>query len=480
MNSRKAFERESFACLYGGFVLWNGLTGGNAVLDGADESKQRHPFLDRPNRTLLRMAVPVLFSLVAEPLTGLADTAFVARLPGSEPVAALGVGTMAFSAIFWAFAFLGIATQTEVAHSIGRGDHGRAVKVISLACLLAASIGLALLAISVWFLVPIAAVFGAEGLVNDLAREYMLYRLLGAPAVLVSLACFGGLRGAQDMRTPLYVAVGVNAVNILLDWALVFGVGSIPGMGVAGAAIASTASQWVGAFWCLAVVHRTLGLTWRMRGAGMARLMRVGGDLFLRTGGVLVFLTLCTRTANKFGADQGAAFQAIRQFFIFSALFLDAFAITGQSLVGYFLGAADKLAARKVARLVCWWSFCTGVVLCLAMLLGTDFVAWLLVPPAAYAVFGPGWVVVSLSQPIGSLSFATDGIHWGTGDFAYLRNSMLLASAVGAACILAVEAARPDHVLVYIWLVSALWTFIRAGLGLIRIWPGIGRAPLKA
>ncbi|WP_338666669.1 MATE family efflux transporter [Pseudodesulfovibrio methanolicus] len=447
--------------------------------DRPAQQPQRHPFLDKPNRTLVRMALPVLFSLVAEPLTGLADTAFVARIPGSEPVAALGVGTMAFSAIFWAFAFLGIATQTEVAHSVGRGEEDRAIKVVSLAGLLAAGIGMGLLAASIWFLSPIASVFGAEGLVNDYACRYMFYRLLGAPAVLVTLACFGGLRGAQDMRTPLYVAVGINLVNVLLDWLLIFGHGSFPAMGVAGAAIASSVSQWIGAFWCLIAVYRTLGLTWRMRGAGLARLMRVGGDLFLRTGAVLVFLALCTRVANLFGADQGAAFQAIRQFFLFSALFLDAFAITGQSLVGYFMGADERDKAREVAKLVCWWSFGTGVALCLAMLLGTEMVAWLLVPPAAYAVFGPGWVVVSLSQPIGSLSFATDGIHWGTGDFAYLRNSMLVASAVGGACVLAVEISRPQHVLVYIWLASALWTFIRAGFGLARIWPGVGNAPLK-
>ena len=53
----------------------------------------------------------------------------------------------------------------------------------------------------------------------------MYYRLFGAPAVLVSLACFGALRGVQDMRTPLYVAVGINAVNVLLDWLLIFGAG---------------------------------------------------------------------------------------------------------------------------------------------------------------------------------------------------------------------------------------------------------------
>lgn len=448
------------------------------MADMHTDDPAHHPFVNAPNRTLVRLAVPVLFSLVAEPLTGLADTAFVARLPGSEPVAALGIGTVVFSSVFWVFNFLGVGTQTEVAQSVGRGEDGHAVKMVSLASMLAAVIGCVLMVGAVPFLGHFATALGAQGTVSELASEYMLYRLLGAPAVLVSLACFGALRGIQDMRTPFYVAVGINLINILLDYLLIFGWGPIAPMGVAGAAIASTISQWVGAIWCLVVVYRHLGLTWHIRGAGIARLMKIGGDLFVRTGGVLVFLALCTRVANMAGADEGAAYQAIRQFFVFNALFLDAFAITGQSLVGFFLGARDVMHARQVARAVCVWSVGTGIVLCVFMLLGQDGVAWLLVPSEAWSVFGPAWLVVSLMQPVGSLSFATDGIHWGTGDFRYLRNAMLVASCVSGAAVFVIEWMHPPNVLVYIWLATALWTMIRAGFGMVRIWPGVGRAPL--
>lgn len=439
---------------------------------------KEHPFVAAPNRTLVRLALPVLFSLVAEPLTGLADTAFVARLPGSEPVAALGIGTVAFSSIFWAFTFLGIGTQTEVAQSLGRGDRGHAARVASLAAFMAGCIGLCLMAGSIPFLDLFAGLLGATGDVVGYSRQYMFYRLLGAPAVLVCLTCFGALRGVQDMRTPLLVAVGINVLNILLDWLLVFGAGPVPPMGVAGAAIASTISQYAGAAWALAAVATRLGLTRRVRGAGAARLVRIGGDLFVRTGVLLVFLALCTRVANKAGADQGAAYQAIRQFFIFTAMFLDAFAITGQSLVGYFLGAGDLALARRVAGRVCLWSLGTGLALACAMLLGEATVAWLLVPPEAIGVFGPAWVVVSLMQPVGALSFATDGIHWGTGDFRYLRNAMVVASVLCGGIVWSFELAQPPDVLVAIWLVSALWTFLRAGFGMVRIWPGMGHAPL--
>ena len=89
------------------------------------EATGDHSFVRHPHRTLVRLTVPVLISLIAEPLTGLADTAFVARL-GATPLAALGVGTVLLSSVFWVFNFLGIGTQTEVAHALGNPGDTRA------------------------------------------------------------------------------------------------------------------------------------------------------------------------------------------------------------------------------------------------------------------------------------------------------------------------------------------------------------------
>ena len=90
----------------------------------------RHPFVDRPNRTLLALSIPVFFSLIAEPLTGLVDTGFIARL-GAAPLAALGVGTAALSSIFWIFNFLAVGTQTNVAQALGHQDEAQATSVTS-------------------------------------------------------------------------------------------------------------------------------------------------------------------------------------------------------------------------------------------------------------------------------------------------------------------------------------------------------------
>ncbi len=83
-----------------------------------------HPFQRAPHATLVRLALPVLVSLAAEPVTGAVDTAFVARL-GASSLAALGVGATVFSGVFWIFNFLGVGTQTEVAQRLGRQAPGK-------------------------------------------------------------------------------------------------------------------------------------------------------------------------------------------------------------------------------------------------------------------------------------------------------------------------------------------------------------------
>ncbi|MFZ0613087.1 MAG: MATE family efflux transporter, partial [Desulfobacterales bacterium] len=217
-----------------------------------------HPFVRSPHRTLVSLSLPVLLSLIAEPLTGLVDTAFVARL-GSESLAALGVGTMALSSIFWIFNFLGIGTQTEVAQAMGSRSSATAARMGSLAFGLGLIFGLLLALIGYPAAEPTARLLGATGTIADQARSYIQIRLFGAPAVLAVIAAFGSLRGLQDMRTPLLVATGINLLNIALDAILIYGWGPVPAFGISGAAAASSISWWAGALWAAIAVRGRLG-----------------------------------------------------------------------------------------------------------------------------------------------------------------------------------------------------------------------------
>ncbi|MGD8470802.1 MAG: MATE family efflux transporter [Desulfobacteraceae bacterium] len=437
-----------------------------------------HPFVESPHQTLLSMSLPVLVSLVAEPLTGLADTVFVARL-GAESLAAMGAGTVALSSIFWAFNFLGIGTQTQVAQAFGRQEAERAAEIGGLSVVLSIAIGALMMFVGLLLVPNISTLMGAKDTVHDFASRYIRIRLFGSPAILVSLAAFGILRGLQDMRTPFRIAVSINILNVILDPLLIFGYGPFPQLGILGAGLASATSQWIGALWALTAVFRRLGIPKHIDARDVLKLFKIGRDLFVRTGLLTAFFIITTRAATRIGADAGAAHQAIRQIWVFTALFLDAYAITGQSLIGFFVGPGRLEQARRVARLVCAWSAATGFILSAAMWLGQGMVVRFLLPPSAVDIFFSAWLMAVITQPINALAFATDGIHWGTGDFRFLRNVMISATIFGGIAIYLLDE-TVSGALSWIWLITACWITIRAVFGVMRIWPGIGKSPLKS
>jgi MATE family multidrug resistance protein len=415
---------------------------------------------------------------VAEPLAGLADTAFVARL-GSSELAGLGVSTTLLSGAVWIFGFLGIGAQTGVARALGAERLEDARETAGLVLWL--SLGIGVLAALVIFplLGSAAELMGAGGEIRSASVTYLGIRLVGLPGTLLMMGGFGVLRGLQDMRTPLWAAGTASVLNAVLDPLLIFGVGPFPRLGVAGAAWATTATQWLAAVWAVRAVHVELGIARPVHPRQVVELLVVGRDLFLRTGLLLFFLLLATRSATRAGAEAGAAHQALRQVWMLTAFLLGAYEATAQSLVGYFLGGGRIAVARLVAGVACMWGFGTGALLTLVMLLLEEPVARLLVPTAAHAVFAGAWWIAALSQPLNALAFVTDGVHWGTSDYRYLRNGMFLATALGAAALMLIDVSRPDA-LALVWGATLAWAAMRCGVGLVRIWPAPGRSPLRA
>ncbi len=278
-----------------------------------------------PHRTTIGLAVPVTAALVAEPLKGLVDTAFVAPL-GVASVAALGVGTTVLPAVLWVFQFTATGAQTEVARADGEGDAARARSITGTALLLAAIGGAVLALCGMLAARPIAHWMEARGTTLDAATTYLRITALGAPAILLTLTASGALRGCRDVRTPLRIAILSNLVNVGLNALLIPGLGPIPAFGIAGAAWATVASQWLACAWSLSAIFARLGRPDRLGLADAGQLLVVGRDMILRTCLLMVFLVATTRTAQQAGDDAGAAHHAIRQVWMFTALALDGFA----------------------------------------------------------------------------------------------------------------------------------------------------------
>ena len=93
-------------------------------------------------------------------------------------------------------------------------------------------------------------------------------------------------------------------------------------------------------------------------------------------------------------------------------------------------------------------------------------------------MFSAAWLAYALAQPANALAFVTDGIHWGTSDYRFLRNAMIASTAAGLAALYWIAPTGPNALTV-IWVITAGWIAIRTAFGMARIWPGFGASPLK-
>jgi putative MATE family efflux protein len=395
----------------------------------------RHP----DDRTILGLALPALAALAADPLYSLTDTAFVGNL-GAEELGAVAVGTAAFTASFWLFSFLAYGVTPRVARFVGAGDEEGAARIGVQALLMAVTIGVFVTLVGVLFAGPVVRLLGAGPGFEEMAESYLRIRVLSASAVLIAQVGHGWLRGAQDTRLPMFVAVGGAAINVVLDYALIYPAG----MGVQGAAWATVIGQYLaaGAFIIVLMPRLTRGgVAWRFDPEVAKALLRIGADLVVRTGALLGAMTLATTVAARMGLETLGAWQITMQLFLFLSLALDSVAIAAQALVGKHLGAGAHGEAREVSARLMEWGLLVGIGIGLVLFLLRDVLSAAFSSDesvAAAAAVLIAWLAAV--QPLSALAFTLDGILIGASDTRFLAKSMVLSSsAYAAVTMLALE-----------------------------------------
>ena len=392
----------------------------------------RHP----ADKSILALGVPALGALAADPLYSLADTAMVGNL-GAGELGAVAVGTAAFTASFWLFSFLAYGVTPRVARFVGANDDRNAARIGVQALLMAVSIGAVVTLLGVVFAGPIVRLLGAGPDIQDLAESYLRIRVLSAVAVLVAQVGHGWLRGTQNTRTPMFIAIGGALLNLGLDYLLIYSFE----MGVQGAAWATVVGQYVAAGAFLVILIRRfnrVGTPWRFEREVATGLLRIGADLVVRTGALLGALTLTTSVAARMSLDSLGAWQITMQLFLFLSLVLDSVAIAAQALVGKHLGAGTPTEARAVSARLMQWGLLVGLATGLVLYVGRNALASLFSNDES-VVESAAWLLAWLAavQPLSALAFTLDGILIGASDTRFLAQSMILSSVAFAAVSLA-------------------------------------------
>ncbi len=413
------------------------------------------------DREVLRLAVPALGALLAEPVFLLADSAIVGRL-GVLPLAGLGVAGALLATAVSVFVFLAYGTTATVARRLGAGDRRAALSGGVDGMWLALALGV-VVALVAWPLSGVLVdVLGASEAARPFARSYLHWSLPGLPGMLVVLAATGVLRGLQDTTTPLVVAVTGAVVNTALNLALVYGAC----LGIAGSAAGTALTQLGMAVWLATAVVRGVlreGGTpadLAPRGLGVLRSARDGVPLLVRTLALRAALLLATFVAARQGDAGVAAHQVAMVVWTTTALALDALAIAAQALVGRALGAAstedDVAGVRAVVRRMVVWGVVTGAAWAVVLVPLAGPVAALFSTDAAVrSSLAAALVVLALCLPLAGWVFVLDGVLIGAGDGRYLAGASIASAAVFAPLALAVLAWAPPGRVGLVWLWAA-------------------------
>ena len=292
------------------------------------------------DREILRLAVPTLAALIAEPLFLLVDTALVGHL-GSVPLAGLSIASVVLQTAVGLLVFLAYATTPAVARLLGTGDRRAAVRAGVDGTWLALMLGAVLLVVGLAFAPAAVSAFGVAPDVSAAAARYLAISAWGLPAMLFVLAATGLLRGLQDTRTPLAIVAVGFAANAVLNALFIYGFG----WGISGSAAGTVIAQWGMAMLFAVSVRRearATGARLRPGFAGVTLAAASGGWLLLRTASLRAAMLATVFAASRLGVTGLATLQVALALFSLLAFVLDSLAIAGQAMIGHDLGAERR------------------------------------------------------------------------------------------------------------------------------------------
>jgi MATE family multidrug resistance protein len=326
-----------------------------------------------------------------------------------------------------------MGTVALTAQALGAGDTSEQHAVLGRALLMAAAIGLALIALQV----PLAAIiFGAMGgsaTVTGAARLYFFIRLWSAPFALGNYVMLGWLVGLARPLSALAIQIAINVVNMALTVVLVLGLN----WGISGAALAAVVAEFCGLAIGLGFAWRVLGGRFELGGAALfdrgklKRMLAINRDIMIRTAALIAAFLFFTAQGARSGDVTLAANAVLYNFTLVGAFFLDGLANAAEQICGSAYGARDRLAFKSAVKLVLVWGFVFGAGASAAFaLFGGPLIKLMTASPPVRALAQDMLWLAALAPVCGVMAFCFDGIYIGATWVRDMRNLMIVALAI--------------------------------------------------
>lgn len=383
------------------------------------------------NRSILRLAIPNIISNITVPLLGMVDMYIVGHLDSEDYIGAIALATMLFNFMYWSFSFLRMGTSGFAAQAYGAEDYKEQTNVLLRSLVVAMGAGL-LIVFMQYFIALVGFHFldaGPE--VKAFAHQYFHIYVWAAPAVLGTYTLNGWYIGMQNAKTPMFVAIGVNVVNIALSFIFVYRLG----MKIDGVALASVCAQYAGFLsfllmwnikygWLKQYVDLSILKNWR----SYIPFFKVNSDIFIRTMALVAVTTFFMSASAKSGKDILAVNALLMQMFILFSYMMDGFAYAAEALTGKFIGARNRKQLKTLVKRLFLWGIVIASLFTLVYGFFLDSILSLLTDKQSIIELSKQYQYWVMLIPIAGFSaFLWDGVFVGATASHQMRNSMLIA-----------------------------------------------------
>jgi len=303
--------------------------------------------------TITGMATPIVLGQLSQTLMGLVDTLMVGRL-GDGPLAAVAVATLLFSAIAMSIKSVDVAAQTFTARRVGEGRDSEVGAILTTAVTVALMAGAVFMLAGLLWPRALMGLVTTDPEVRDLGQSYLVYRYAGMLPLLFFFQAKAVFDGIGWTRIGMGVGIGMNLVNVLLNWMFIFGNLGAPAMGVGGAALASSLSALLASLVILGfLLHSRARRRFRILCRSNLQVRLIGPFLkiawppALQTFGIVIGFLVFYFILGRISIIAVAAANVVMR--IASLSFMPGVGVGAavQTLVGQSLGRGDPLGARR-------------------------------------------------------------------------------------------------------------------------------------
>jgi MATE family multidrug resistance protein len=384
------------------------------------------------DRQILRLAIPNVISNITVPLLGMVDLAILGHLESEVYIGAIAIGGLIFSFVYAIFSFLRMGTSGFTAQAYGEKDKVEMIMMFGRSMFFAIAGGLVLIALQYPIeLFSFYLIDGSEE-VESLAREYYNIRLYAAPASLGILALSGWFVGMQNARTPMYIAIVINVINIGANFIFVFGLG----MKSDGVAWGTVIAQYSGLVLGLILLRAKYGKMFKFWNQSnffnweiLGRFFKVNLDIIIRTLCLIFAFAFFTSQSAKIDDTILAVNTVLLQYLFVFAYLTDGFAYAAEALVGKFIGAGSLSDLKTVIKKLFIWGFGFSVPFSILYLLFGESLLWLLTDnEKVIAAAAPYLFWIGLVPFVTFAAFIWDGIYIGATSSVAMRNTLLIST----------------------------------------------------